>query len=79
MELYYNQWSGLNANLSFYNRLFTTAQCTEPYYANKTHIQKYDLEVIFSARLAQSVERWTLNPTVVGSSPTLGDLFFGTL
>ena len=24
------------------------------------------------ARLAQSVERWTLNPTVVGSSPTLG-------
>ena len=28
-----------------------------------------------SARLAQSVERWTLNPTVVGSSPTLGDWF----
>ena len=27
----------------------------------------------FSARLAQSVERWTLNPTVVGSSPTLGE------
>ena len=27
------------------------------------------------ARLAQSVERWTLNPTVVGSSPTLGDYF----
>ena len=27
------------------------------------------------ARLAQSVERWTLNPTVVGSSPTLGDSF----
>ena len=27
------------------------------------------------ARLAQSVERWTLNPTVVGSSPTLGVLF----
>ena len=25
-----------------------------------------------NARLAQSVERWTLNPTVVGSSPTLG-------
>ena len=25
------------------------------------------------ARLAQSVERWTLNPTVVGSSPTLGE------
>ena len=24
------------------------------------------------ARLAQSVDRWTLNPTVVGSSPTLG-------
>ena len=29
----------------------------------------------FSARLAQSVERWTLNPTVVGSSPTLGVYF----
>ena len=28
------------------------------------------------ARLAQSVERWTLNPTVVGSSPTLGEYFF---
>ena len=28
------------------------------------------------ARLAQSVERWTLNPTVVGSSPTLGGYFF---
>ena len=28
-----------------------------------------------SARLAQSVERWTLNPTVVGSSPTLGAVF----
>ena len=28
-----------------------------------------------SARLAQSVERWTLNPTVVGSSPTLGEFF----
>ena len=28
-----------------------------------------------NARLAQSVERWTLNPTVVGSSPTLGDVF----
>ena len=27
------------------------------------------------ARLAQSVERWTLNPTVVGSSPTLGEIF----
>ena len=27
------------------------------------------------ARLAQSVERWTLNPTVVGSSPTLGEYF----
>ena len=27
------------------------------------------------ARLAQSVERWTLNPTVVGSSPTLGATF----
>ena len=28
------------------------------------------------ARLAQSVERWTLNPTVVGSSPTLGAILF---
>ena len=30
----------------------------------------------FEAWLAQSVERWTLNPTVVGSSPTLGYLFW---
>ena len=29
-----------------------------------------------SARLAQSVEHRTLNPGVVGSSPTLGALFF---
>ena len=28
------------------------------------------------ARLAQSVEHGTLNPRVVGSSPTLGDFFF---
>ena len=28
-----------------------------------------------SARLAQSVEHGTLNPGVVGSSPTLGDIF----
>ena len=28
------------------------------------------------ARLAQSVERWTFNPTVVGSSPTSGASFF---
>ena len=27
------------------------------------------------AWLAQSVERWTLNPTVVGSSPTLGSFY----
>ena len=27
------------------------------------------------ARLAQSVERWTFNPTVVGSSPTSGVIF----
>ena len=27
------------------------------------------------ARLAQSVERWTFNPTVVGSSPTSGEIF----
>ena len=29
-----------------------------------------------SARLAQSVEHGTLNPRVVGSSPTSGALFF---
>ena len=28
-------------------------------------------------RLAQSVEHGTLNPRVVGSSPTLGELIFG--
>ena len=31
--------------------------------------------LVIQARLAQSVERWTLNPTVVGSSPTLGLVF----
>ena len=39
-------------------------------------IQILDLYWIIHARLAQSVERWTLNPTVVGSSPTLGEIFF---
>ena len=29
------------------------------------------------ARLAQSVEHGTLNPGVVGSSPTLGAIFYG--
>ena len=38
-------------------------------------IQILDSYWIIHARLAQSVERWTLNPTVVGSSPTLGDYF----
>jgi hypothetical protein len=31
------------------------------------------------AWLAQSVERWTLNPTVAGSSPALGSSFASTL
>ena len=31
---------------------------------------------LHSARLAQSVEHETLNLGVVGSSPTLGDIFF---
>ncbi len=31
------------------------------------------------ARLAQSVERETLNLNVVGSSPTLGGIFFSSL
>ena len=30
---------------------------------------------LYLARLAQSVEHGTLNPRVVGSSPTLGDHF----
>ena len=34
------------------------------------------IKLVASARLAQSVERWTLNPTVVGSSPTLGVFFY---
>ena len=33
----------------------------------------YD-ELVFVARLAQSVEHETLNLRVVGSSPTLGDV-----
>ncbi len=33
------------------------------------------LIIQYTARLAQSVEHGTLNPRVVGSSPTLGDLF----
>lgn len=32
-----------------------------------------------SARLAQSVEHGTLNPGVVGSSPTLGALFAASI
>ena len=34
-----------------------------------------DFSCGYRARLAQSVERWTFNPTVVGSSPTSGDAF----
>ena len=34
------------------------------------------MELRISARLAQSVEHGTLNPGVVGSSPTLGGKFF---
>ena len=33
------------------------------------------MDIEAAARLAQSVEHGTLNPGVVGSSPTLGDLF----
>ena len=36
---------------------------------------KHFYPAILSARLAQSVEHGTLNPGVVGSSPTLGALF----
>ena len=38
--------------------------------------QLQNLEVTASARLAQSVEHETLNLRVVGSSPTLGAIFF---
>ena len=38
--------------------------------------QKSPLLVTKQARLAQSVERQTLNLVVVGSSPTVGDHFF---
>ena len=34
------------------------------------------IEIVMQARLAQSVERETLNLNVVGSSPTLGGIFF---
>ena len=34
------------------------------------------LSIVSTARLAQSVEHETLNLGVVGSSPTLGELFF---
>ena len=40
--------------------------------SKRLKIFKYSRFKVISARLAQSVERWTLNPTVVGSSPTLG-------
>ena len=36
----------------------------------------YNAREAFRARLAQSVERWTFNPTAVGSSPTSGAPFF---
>ena len=35
----------------------------------------YELVAMHAARLAQSVEHETLNLGVVGSSPTLGDVF----
>ena len=50
-------------------------------YCRVVHIffSKERLDGQSSAWLAQSVERWTLNPTVVGSSPTLGALFYHLL
>ena len=38
--------------------------------------KKVDAIKLAAARLAQSVEHGTLNPRVVGSSPTLGDSIF---
>ena len=40
-----------------------------------SHIYTVHLSSHITARLAQSVEHGTLNPGVVGSSPTLGALF----
>ena len=42
------------------------------YLRTKASFIYFKFRELVSARLAQSVERWTLNPTVVGSSPTLG-------
>ena len=39
-------------------------------------IKIFMVQILTTARLAQSVERKTLNLVVVGSSPTVGDFFF---
>ena len=44
---------------------------------NKIQLPSVVLRHMSSARLAQSVERKTLNLVVVGSSPTVGMCFFG--
>ena len=45
-----------------------------------TPIHAYSSGVeVASARLAQSVEHQTLNLRVVGSSPTLGEVFFAVI
>ena len=50
-------------------------------YCRVVHIffSKERLDSMILAWLAQSVERWTLNPTVAGSSPALGSSFASTL
>ena len=53
--------------------LWFCENCTTKLWCHLKLINK--ATVLISARLAQSVERWTLNPTVVGSSPTLGAYF----
>ena len=63
-----------NPRSSFTKKLFVENCELEPQaFRCKLIGEKFESRI--HARLAQSVERWTLNPTVVGSSPTLGECF----
>ena len=67
------------------NKRGSSEDCPPPWRLSFCIIAKVNLCIVqirinhpnYHARLAQSVERWTLNPTVVGSSPTLGECFAG--
>lgn len=49
--------------------------CCRSYYAGNSQLIRRSQLQIAASRIAQSVERKTLNLVVVGSSPTLGACF----